>query len=137
MTRGVRKARDQDDRKRDIPYADAGQSMYARVTSMLGNGRVKLVDLDRKEHLGVICGRMRKRVWIRVGDIVLATHRGFQEGKVDIVFKYMEHEARMLVTTREIPNATFLDASIPFDTNEEEQQHAIVFQDEEMDIAAI
>lgn len=37
---------------------------------MLGQGRVELQCFDGVKRLGHIRGKMRKRVWIQIGDIV-------------------------------------------------------------------
>jgi translation initiation factor 1A len=70
--------------------------MYARVLSMLGNGRMQVACSDGSERLAKIRGNMRKRDYIRVGDLVLVTLRDFQESKVDVVFKYTLAEIRLL-----------------------------------------
>ena len=97
MTRGVQKSNQvHGDKNRDVPHAEHGVSEYAWITKMLGNGRVLVKNMEKIERLGVIRGNMRKRDWMGVGDLVLVTLRGFQDDKVDIVFKYNETEVRML-----------------------------------------
>ena len=44
---------------------------YAQVTRMLGNGRLEAFCFDGVNRLCHIRGKLRKRVWIGVGDIVL------------------------------------------------------------------
>ena len=97
MTRGVQKSSQvHGDKNRDVPHAEQGISEYAWITKMLGNGRVLVKNMEKIERLGIIRGNMRKREWMGVGDLVLVTLRGFQDDKVDIVFKYNETEVRML-----------------------------------------
>lgn len=97
MTRGVQKSSQVNGEKnRDIPHAESGTSEYAWITKMLGNGRVTVKNAEKVERLGIIRGSMRKREWISVGDLVLVTLRGFQDDKVDIVFKYNDSEVRLL-----------------------------------------
>ena len=43
-----------------------------------------------------VCGKMRKRVWVMVGDIVLVSLRDFQDAKGDIILKYNSDEAKNL-----------------------------------------
>lgn len=82
---------------RDIPFADSKDQEYAWVTKMLGDMRVMVQSpVDKTERIGVIRGNMRKRVWIHVGDLVLVSLRDFDPDKVDIVFKYMDSEVRLL-----------------------------------------
>jgi translation initiation factor 1A len=53
--------------------------------------------LDGKERLGRIPGKMKKKMWIREGDVVLAAPWDFQPTKCDIVYRYEESEVRRLV----------------------------------------
>ena len=49
---------------------------------MLGNGRLEAFCFDGVNRLCHIRGKLRKRVWIGVGDIVLLGLREFQDQKV-------------------------------------------------------
>ena len=70
---------------------------------MLGNGRCECFCFDGVTRLGHIRGKMRKKVWITAGDIVLVGKRDFQDEKVDIVHKYSADEARNLKQYGELP----------------------------------
>jgi translation initiation factor 1A len=70
---------------------------------MLGNGRCECFCFDGVTRLGHIRGKMRKKVWITAGDIVLVGKRDFQDEKVDIVHKYTADEARNLKQYGELP----------------------------------
>jgi translation initiation factor 1A len=76
---------------------------YAQVVRMLGNGRCECFCFDGVTRLGHIRGKMRKKVWITAGDIVLVGKRDFQDEKVDIVHKYSADEARNLKQYGELP----------------------------------
>ena len=76
---------------------------YAQVVKMLGNGRCECFCFDGVTRLGHIRGKMRKKVWITAGDIVLVGKREFQDEKVDIVHKYSADEARNLKQYGELP----------------------------------
>ena len=80
----------------------AGQE-YSQVIKMLGNGRCECFCFDGVTRLGHIRGKMRKKVWITAGDIVLVAKRDFQDEKVDIVHKYTADEARNLKQYGELP----------------------------------
>jgi len=51
-----------------------------------------------------IRGKMRKKVWVNQGDIVLVSLRDFQDEKGDIIIKYQPDEARNLKTYGELPD---------------------------------
>lgn len=82
---------------------------YAKIIKLLGDRRINVVLTDSSESLAVIPGRFRKRCWMKVGDVILVSRRDFQEGKLDVVYKYKDDEIRKLCKHGEIPNF-FLDA---------------------------
>ena len=100
---------------------------------MLGNGRLEAFCFDGVNRLCHIRGKLRKRVWIGVGDIVLLGLREFQDQKVcvhqapvswcpwptnhcyacvqaDIILKYDGDEARSLKTYGELPDTVQINA---------------------------
>lgn len=102
----------------------AGQE-YAQVVKMLGNGRCECFCFDGVTRLGHIRGKMRKKVWITAGDIVLVGKRDFQDEKVDIVHKYSADEARNLKQYGELPetariNETAVDMAMAGDADDDD-----------------
>lgn len=87
---------------------------FGYVTKILGNLQVnldyyvptrcekthKLLDWTKHSKIGNIRGKMRKRVFVNLGDIVLVTERDFDASKVDIIDKFqhsqMEHLKRLV-----------------------------------------
>ena len=61
---------------------------------MLGNGRLEAMCFDGEKRLAHIRGKMRKKVWINQGDIILLSLREFQDNKADVIVKYTADEAR-------------------------------------------
>lgn len=53
-----------------------------QVMRMLGNGRAECYCYDGVTRLGHIRGKMRKKVWVSAGDIVLVGKRDYQDDKV-------------------------------------------------------
>lgn len=91
-----------DGSKRELIYKDEGQ-VYAQVTRMLGSGRLECYCFDGETRLAHIRGKLRKKVWICQGDIVLLSLRDFQDDKADVLMKYTPDEARTLKAQKEIP----------------------------------
>eukprot|EP01007_Sphenomonas_quadrangularis_P000113 NODE_1051_length_1027_cov_174.204499_g872_i0.p3 GENE.NODE_1051_length_1027_cov_174.204499_g872_i0~~NODE_1051_length_1027_cov_174.204499_g872_i0.p3 ORF type:complete len:166 (-),score=32.77 NODE_1051_length_1027_cov_174.204499_g872_i0:476-973(-) len=91
--------------KRELILKEDGQE-YAQVTKMLGNGRIEAFCFDGTKRLATIRGKMRKKVWVNAGDIVLLGLRDFQDGKADVIAKYQADEARALVKGGHIPETT-------------------------------
>lgn len=51
---------------------------------------------DGQQRLAHIRGKLRKKVWINQGDIILLSIRDFQDEKGDVILKYNSDEARSL-----------------------------------------
>eukprot|EP00755_Sulcionema_specki_P004891 Sspe_Gene.4670::Locus_1544_Transcript_1_1_Confidence_1.000_Length_643::g.4670::m.4670/K03236/EIF1A; translation initiation factor 1A len=98
--RGVNK---NEPEKRELVLKEEGQE-YGQVVKMLGNGRLDVYCFDNVKRLGVICGKMRKKSWVSNGDIVLVGLRDYQDGKCDVIMKYLQDEARELQKMKEIPD---------------------------------
>ena len=118
------KRQKREDANTQIEYKEHGQE-YGQVTKMLGSSRVRISCFDNKERLGIICGKMRKRVWIEIGDIILISLRDFQDDKADVIGKYSAEEARQLKRLGEIPLNAKLDSF--HDKNDEDESCAFDF----------
>lgn len=102
---------------RDMPVREDGQ-LYARVTQMLGNGRLMAACDDGVVRLCKIRGSMRKREWVRVGDTVLVALRCFQDDKADVVFRYDDGEVHRLRRMGEVTGAIGAATDDPDDAGE-------------------
>ena len=90
---------------------------FAYVTKILGNRQVsldyyipkhcektnKIIDWTKYSKIGNIRGKMRKRVFVNLGDIVLVTERDFDTSKVDIIEKYQPSQLSYLKSYVDIP----------------------------------
>ena len=67
--------------------------MFGIIIQMLGFDRVRVRCEDGNIRVGRIPGRMKKRVWMRVGDTVLLVPWDFQtEEKCDVIYRYRGNE---------------------------------------------
>jgi len=119
--------------KRELVFKEDGQE-YAQVVRMLGNGRLEARAFDDANTMRLvhIRGKLRKKVWINNGDIILLSLREFQDEKGDVIMKYSADEARNLKAYGELPanakiNETDLmgevgddDANFEFDEDRDE-----------------
>ncbi|KAK6607485.1 eukaryotic translation initiation factor 1a [Botrytis cinerea] len=93
-----------DNEKRELTFKEEGQE-YAQVIKMLGNGRLEALCFDGTRRLAHIRGKLRKKVWINQGDIILLSLRDYQDEKGDVILKYSADEARSLKAYGELPRA--------------------------------
>ena len=114
---------------------------YGQVTKLLGNCRLEVSCFDGVTRLCHIRGSMRKKVWIKINDVVLVSLREFEQAKADIIYKYEIPEINYLKKENEIPDNIKLyedveetkDDGVDF-TNEESEEEEIIKEKKEIDI---
>ncbi len=118
-------------KKRELLFRQDGQE-YAVASKMLGNSRVEVTCADGKTRLCKISGRMRKRAWVGVGDLLLVGLRDFQDVKCDSIALYNATEASLLRRYGELEGL-----QVPGDIDE--QEDGVVFEQslEDINIDAI
>ena len=63
--------------------------VFGMVDQRLGGSRMRVRCLDGKERICRIPGRLKKRLWVRAGDVVIVMPWEFGgDEKGDVVFKY-------------------------------------------------
>merc|ERR1739838_257692 len=105
--------------KKELEFKEDGQE-YGQVQRMLGNGRCEVSCFDGTKRMCHIRGKMRKKVWVNQGDIVLVSLRDFQDEKGDIIVKYTSEEARNLKTYGELPESMKINETGIEDTDNSE-----------------
>jgi translation initiation factor 1A len=78
-----------------LPRKEEGE-VLGIVENMLGANRVKIQSMDGKTRMGRIRGKMKKRVWLRVGDVLVMVPWSFQDDKADIVWQYQGAQVERL-----------------------------------------
>jgi len=64
------------------------REVLGTVERLLGANRLKVRCMDGKVRLARIPGKMKKRIWIREGDVVIVVPWSFQDEKADVVWRY-------------------------------------------------
>jgi translation initiation factor 1A len=64
------------------------REMFGYVESLLGSNRIKVRGLDGVTRMARIPGKMKKRIWIREGDVVIIVPWDFQKEKADVIWRY-------------------------------------------------
>jgi len=71
--------------------------VFGSVEAMLGGDRVRVTCDDGNIRICRIPGRLRKRIWIRVGDLVLIEPWKVQTNeRGDVIFRYSSTQANWL-----------------------------------------
>lgn len=111
--KGFKKQKKGFPKERELVYRENDQ-IYARIIRQLGDGRFECQNLNSNNNeamIGKICGSLRKKVWVKIGDVVLASVRNFDTSSCDIIHKYTDDEAIILKSYGEIPSNVNLHAS--------------------------
>lgn len=115
-----RRGKNEGEEKRELILKEEGQE-YAQVLRMVGNGHLDAYCFDGVNRICHIRGKMRKKVWVNTGDIVLIGLRDFQDGKADVILKYTSEEARRLKTMGQLPdNAKINETDMNAGSDEED-----------------
>lgn len=123
---------DNSGQKRELIYKEELQE-YAQITKMLGNGRLEVSCFDGVKRMGHIRGKLRKKVWMSQGDIILVSLREFQDEQCDVVHKYNSDEARTLKNIGELPENAKINETDTFGGDEDEEVNFEFGEDEEDD----
>merc|ERR1712168_1054243 len=83
---------------------------------------------DGVKRLCHIRGKLRKRVWINTGDIVLIGLRDYQDAKGDVILKYTADEARNLKSYGEFPETVKINETVDFNGGDDNNDN-IEFDD--------
>ena len=102
---------------KNIIYKDPKEGQeYGKIIRAMGNGRFEVQCFDGKTRMGIIAGKMRKRVWVNKDDIILFSKWEFttDDDKCSIVHKYDIDESRKLQKEGEFPDTINLDEENEF-----------------------
>jgi len=77
--------------------------MFGVADQLLGASRIKVMCEDGVSRMGRIPGKIRKRMWIREGDLLIVSVWDFQPDKCDIRFRYTKTQASNLSRRNKIP----------------------------------
>ena len=83
--------------------AEGQYEKYGKITKLSGDCRVNVITPSDEEFVCHIPGKFRKRVWMKMDDIVLFAIRPFEAGKGDIISVYAPNEVRWLTLKNELP----------------------------------
>lgn len=72
------------------------REILAEVEKMLGGRRVIVQCLDGVERMARIPGRLKRRHWVQVGDIVIIVPWDFQDEKAELIYRYTRPQVAWL-----------------------------------------
>ncbi len=87
-----------------LPRRKRGE-IFGIASQLLGAARIRVMCEDSVSRMGRITGKMKKKMWIREGDLLILRPWGFQEGKADILFRYSRTQATYLSRRSLLPSS--------------------------------
>ncbi len=98
--------------------------MFAIADQILGGRRVRAVCEDGDSRLARIPGKMRRRPWVREGDLIVVQPWDFQDEKANVVMRYTKTQSLYLSRKGVLPDIVDLfgmseDISEVTETSEE------------------
>lgn len=85
-----------------LPRRDRGE-IFGVASQLMGAARIRVMCEDGASRMGRITGKMKKKMWVREGDLLILRPWGFQEGKCDILFRYSRTQAAYLARRDLLP----------------------------------
>ena len=85
--------------------------MFAIADNILGGRRVSVVCADGKTRMARIPGKMRRRQWVREGDLIIIWPWDFQDSKADVKHRYSKTQAIYLSRKGVLPEIVDLFGS--------------------------
>tara|TARA_A100001037_G_scaffold306363_1_gene350980 strand:+ start:1975 stop:2451 length:477 start_codon:yes stop_codon:yes gene_type:complete len=70
--------------------------MFAIAEQILGGRRIRAICADGEERITRIPGKMRRRQWVREGDLIIIQPWDFQPSKADVKMRYSKTQALYL-----------------------------------------
>lgn len=84
--------------------------VYGIVTKMYGYDRALVECSDGKQRVCRIRGQLKRRIWIKEGDLVLVSPWEFQQDRGDVFWRFTKNQAIELAKQNALPD--FLKAKI-------------------------
>ncbi len=79
--------------------------MFGIADQLLGASRIRIMCADGKYRMGRIPGKIKKRMWIREGDLVIVAPWPFQDEKANIAYRYTKTQAMYLSRKQMLPKS--------------------------------
>ncbi|TFG57273.1 MAG: translation initiation factor eIF-1A [Methanomassiliicoccus sp.] len=86
------------------PYPNKKEGeMFGIADQLLGASRIKIMCADGNSRMGRIPGKIKKRMWIREGDLVIIRPWDFQDEKCDVLYRFTKTQSSHLSRRKVLP----------------------------------
>ncbi len=77
--------------------------IFGVIEQAMGGGHLKLFCQDGSIRMGRIRGKLKKRMWMREGDLVILRPWEFQDEKADVLYRYTHIQAQNMIRRGLVP----------------------------------
>ena len=100
--------------------------MFAIADQILGGRRVRAVCEDGESRLARIPGKMRRRQWVREGDLVILQPWDFQDSRADVRMRYTKTQSIYLSRKGVLPEIVDLFGMTDDQIHEQDDDYEII-----------
>ncbi len=93
---------EEDVRRYKMPDKIKGE-MFAIADTLMGASKITVMCEDGKSRMGRIRGKMKRRMWIKPGDLLIIKPWEFQDEKADVMYRYHRTQAQNMHRKNLIP----------------------------------
>jgi translation initiation factor 1A len=79
------------------------REMFAIADQLMGASKLRVMCEDGKSRMARIPGKMKRRMWIKPGDLVIVKPWDFQNDKADVKYRYVRTQSVNLSRRKKIP----------------------------------
>lgn len=79
------------------------REMFAIADQLMGASKIKVMCEDGKSRMARIPGKMKRRMWIKPGDLMIIKPWDFQDDKADVCYRYVRTQSVNLSRRKKIP----------------------------------
>lgn len=109
--------------------------MFALAEQILGGRRVTILCEDGETRLARIPGKMRRRQWVREGDLIIVWPWDFQDAKADVKHRYTKTQAMYLSRKGVLPDdVDVFGMNVTHDDDDEHDDLFGIMDDEDDDL---
>ncbi len=102
--RGRKKKKRTEESKKEVPLPNPEEgTILCVVVRLLGADHLLIRCQDGVERKARIPGSLRRRMWMREGDIVLAAPWDFKPDRADVIYRYSKDEVKKLADKGIVP----------------------------------
>ncbi|MGQ9514161.1 MAG: translation initiation factor eIF-1A [Thermoproteota archaeon] len=107
---GKRKVYTEEEISKSLVTPGEGQ-FFGKVDGLYGFGWLSVVCTDGKRRKCRVRGKLRRKIWVKQGDIVLVEPWKFDDGRGEILFRYTGGQVDYLVSKNLLPSSMAEGAS--------------------------